>query len=76
MFSDAQGRRWDRISPTSRELGIYHFRALETETRIPFEETALKPFQDEFLVGADKPHFLPAGSRRAADVQETLLGAV
>jgi tRNA pseudouridine32 synthase/23S rRNA pseudouridine746 synthase len=36
---------------------VYYYRAVAAEPRIPFEELVL--FQDEHLVVADKPHFLP-----------------
>ena len=36
---------------------IYYYRELPNEQPVPFEETVL--FQDEHLVVADKPHFLP-----------------
>jgi tRNA pseudouridine32 synthase/23S rRNA pseudouridine746 synthase len=49
---------------------IYYYRSLETEPRIPFEEVVL--FQDEYLVVADKPHFLPV-IPSGRYVQETLL---
>ena len=56
--SDAQHRR------------VYYYRTLTHESPIPFEAQVL--FQDEYLVVADKPHFLPVtpGGRY---VQETLL---
>lgn len=38
-------------------LRVYYYRAVSVEPRIPFEESVL--FQDEHLVVADKPHFLP-----------------
>ncbi|MFZ4643100.1 MAG: hypothetical protein ACOYMU_07090, partial [Phycisphaerales bacterium] len=38
-------------------LGIFYYRSIEIEDRIPFEEQVL--FQDDYLVVADKPHFLP-----------------
>lgn len=38
-------------------LRVYYYRAVNAEPRIPFEESVL--FQDEHLVVADKPHFLP-----------------
>ncbi|QCB44985.1 pseudouridine synthase [Hydrogenophaga sp. PAMC20947] len=49
---------------------VYYYRELPNEQAVPFEETVL--FQDEHLVVADKPHFLPVtpGGRF---VQETLL---
>jgi tRNA pseudouridine32 synthase / 23S rRNA pseudouridine746 synthase len=51
-------------------LKIYYYRSLENETPIPFTEKIL--FQDDYIIVADKPHFLPvvpAGNY----VQETLL---
>ncbi len=36
---------------------VYYYRAVPAEPRIPFDETVL--YQDEHLVVADKPHFLP-----------------
>ncbi len=49
---------------------IFYYRTIEDEPRIPFEETVL--FQDEHIIVADKPHFLPVipGGRF---LQETLL---
>ncbi len=49
---------------------IYYYRAIEDEPRIPFEEVVL--FQDEYLVVADKPHFLPV-IPSGRYLQETLL---
>ena len=51
-------------------MRVYYYRALEDEPRIPFEETVL--FQDEHLVVADKPHFLPV-TPSGHYLQETLL---
>ena len=51
-------------------IRIYYYRALDVEARIPFEETVL--FQDEHLVVADKPHFLPV-TPSGHYLQETLL---
>jgi tRNA pseudouridine32 synthase / 23S rRNA pseudouridine746 synthase len=49
---------------------LYYYRSLPSELHIPFEEVVL--YQDEYLVVADKPHFLPVtpGGRY---LQETLL---
>ncbi len=49
---------------------IYYYRSIENEPRIPFEARVI--FQDEYIVVADKPHFLPVvpGGRF---VRETLL---
>src|SRR5690606_17778796 len=51
-------------------IRLYYYRNVPDEQPVPFEETVL--FQDEHLVVADKPHFLPVtpGGRY---VQETLL---
>lgn len=49
---------------------IYYYRSVANEPRIPFNETVL--FQDEFIVVADKPHFLPVVPA-GRFVQETLL---
>lgn len=49
---------------------VYYYRALDDEPEVPFEETVL--FQDDHLLVADKPHFLPVtpGGRY---VQQSLL---
>ena len=52
------------------QLRLYYYRALADEPRIPFEEVVL--FQDEFIVVADKPHFLPV-IPSGRYLQETLL---
>jgi tRNA pseudouridine32 synthase / 23S rRNA pseudouridine746 synthase len=45
-------------SPVRQGMRIWYYRELEqAETPVPFEETVL--FQDEHLLVADKPHFLP-----------------
>ncbi|WP_029524031.1 RluA family pseudouridine synthase [Polaromonas glacialis] len=51
-------------------MRLYYYRALPVETRIPFEAAVL--FQDEHLVVADKPHFLPV-TPSGHYLQETLL---
>ncbi len=48
---------------------LYYYRSLAHEPRIPFEEVIL--FQDEQLVVADKPHFLPV-TAGGGYVQEAL----
>lgn len=40
-----------------RGMRIWYYREIEAETPIPFEERIL--FQDDHLLVADKPHFLP-----------------
>jgi len=49
---------------------IYYYRNIENEPSIPFYETVL--YQDEHLLVADKPHFLPV-IPSGKYVQETLL---
>ena len=51
-------------------MRLYYYRALAAEPRIPFEASVL--FQDEHLVVADKPHFLPV-TPSGHYLQETLL---
>ncbi|MFC5523989.1 RluA family pseudouridine synthase [Polaromonas jejuensis] len=51
-------------------MRLYYYRALDDEPRIPFEATVL--FQDEHLIVADKPHFLPV-TPSGHYLQETLL---
>jgi tRNA pseudouridine32 synthase / 23S rRNA pseudouridine746 synthase len=61
------------ITPTQRHqpgLKLYYYRHLEAEIPIPFEATVL--FQDDLLVVADKPHFLPV-TPGGKYLQETLL---
>ena len=53
-----------------KHLRIYYYRDVPGETVIPFEETVLH--QDEHLVVADKPHFLPV-TPSGNYLQETLL---
>ena len=49
---------------------VYYYRALDAELEVPFEEAVL--YQDDHLLVADKPHFLPVtpGGRY---VQQSLL---
>ena len=56
--------------PYPSHLRIYYYRAVDVEARIPFDEVVL--FQDEHLVVADKPHFLPV-TPSGHYLQETLL---
>ncbi len=57
-------------TPYQNGARVYYWRSLPVEPAIPFEENII--FQDEHLVVADKPHFLPVtpGGRY---VQQTLL---
>lgn len=56
--------------PYQAHLKIFYYRSIENETPIPFEESIL--FQDEHLIIADKPHFLPV-MPAGTYLQETLL---
>jgi tRNA pseudouridine32 synthase/23S rRNA pseudouridine746 synthase len=56
--------------PYRGHMRVYYYRALEDEPRVPFEAEVL--YQDEHLVVADKPHFLPV-TPSGHYVQETLL---
>lgn len=56
--------------PYRGHIRVYYYRALPTETRVPFEATVL--YQDAHLVVADKPHFLPV-TPSGHYLQETLL---
>ncbi|HSD36958.1 MAG TPA: RluA family pseudouridine synthase [Rhodocyclaceae bacterium] len=56
--------------PYAAGLRIFYYRSLDAEEPIPFEESVL--FQDDYLVVADKPHFLPV-IPSGRYVQETLL---
>lgn len=56
--------------PYRGHMRVYYYRALNDEPRVPFEATVL--FQDQHLVVADKPHFLPV-TPSGHYLQETLL---
>lgn len=57
-------------APYRGGIRLFYWRTLDDEPTVPFDETVL--FQDDHLVIADKPHFLPVtpGGRY---VQQTLL---
>jgi tRNA pseudouridine32 synthase/23S rRNA pseudouridine746 synthase len=56
--------------PYPGHMRIYYYRDVDVEARIPFEESVL--YQDDHLVVADKPHFLPV-TPSGHYLQETLL---
>ena len=56
--------------PYPSHMRIYYYRAVEEEQRIPFDEVIL--YQDQHLIVADKPHFLPV-TPSGHFLQETLL---
>lgn len=67
---DEAGRPLPPQAPYSPGARVYYWRELPNEAPIPFREEIL--FEDEWLVVADKPHFLPVtpGGRY---IRETLL---
>lgn len=67
---DDVGRPIRPDEPYRGHQRLYYYRALADEPRIPYEAHVL--FQDEHLLVADKPHFLPV-TPGGQYVQETLL---
>ncbi len=67
---DAHGQAVLPDSPYTPNTRIFYWRQLAFEHPIPFEERVV--FQDDWLVVADKPHFLPV-MPKGRYVQETLL---
>ncbi|WP_332848599.1 RluA family pseudouridine synthase [Massilia sp. S19_KUP03_FR1] len=67
---DAAGSRLGPDSAVQNGMRIWYYRELEAETPIPFDAQVL--FQDEHLLVADKPHFLPM-IPSGRFLQETLL---
>lgn len=67
---DAQGRPLPPDAPFVAQTRLHYWRSLPFEHPVPFEETIV--FQDEWLLVADKPHFLPV-TPKGRYVQETLL---
>ena len=67
---DEQGVAITPRQPYRSGVRLYYYRSIADEPHLPFDEVVL--FQDEWLVVADKPHFLPVtpGGRH---LQETLL---
>src|SRR6266576_4981330 len=54
---DKTGRRIDPLTAYRAGACIYYYRELEDEKIIPYVEQVL--YQDEHILVADKPHFLP-----------------
>lgn len=67
---DASGRPLAPETPFRAGTYLWYWRQLPPEPVIPFEESVL--YQDEHLVVADKPHFLPMAPK-GRYVQQTLL---
>jgi len=56
-ITDEEGRVLDETTPYRINARLRYFREVKAEPRIPFEERIL--FEDEEILVADKPHFLP-----------------
>jgi len=67
---DASGKMLSPDCPYVSHRKIYYYRSLPPELPIPFEETVV--YQDDWIVVADKPHFLPVVPS-GRYLQETLL---
>ncbi len=67
---DAQGRALAADQPWQVGLEILYFREVSDEPSIPFSERIL--YEDEHLLVADKPHYLPV-TPAGGYVRETLL---
>ena len=67
---DSSGKPLAPDAPTPAGQWVWYYRSLSNERTIPFTETVL--FQDDWLVVADKPHFLPV-SPSGQYARETLL---
>jgi len=67
---DQAGERVTDERPYSAHQRIYYYRSLAAEPTLPVQERVI--FQDECIVVADKPHFLPVVPS-GPYVQETLL---
>ncbi len=70
LVADEFGVAVTATRPYQGHIRIYYYRDLPEEARIPFDETVL--YQDDHLVVADKPHFLPV-TPSGHYLQETLL---
>lgn len=60
LAGDVVDERGDVVAPErpfEGGLRVYYYRSLQEEPAVPFSETVL--YQDEHLVVADKPHFMP-----------------
>jgi tRNA pseudouridine32 synthase/23S rRNA pseudouridine746 synthase len=70
LVADEFGKAVTPERPYKGHMRVYYYRALDDEPRVPFEASVL--WQDEHLVVADKPHFLPV-TPSGHYLQETLL---
>src|SRR5262245_9589181 len=69
--TDGEGRSLGPESPYRVGLEVHYFREVPDEPTIPFDEVVL--YEDDDLLVADKPHFLPV-TPAGVHVHETLLG--
>ncbi len=70
LVLDQDGVPLPSDAPYSSNTYIYYYRQVDHEEPIPFEETII--YQDDHLLIADKPHFLPV-TPGGHYLQETLL---
>lgn len=70
LVLDQEGRPLSSVTAYSANSYIYYYRQVDHEEPIPFEETII--YQDDHLLIADKPHFLPV-TPGGHYLQETLL---
>lgn len=68
--TDLQGAPVPPDAAFTPHTRLFYYRCLPPETRIPFDEAVL--YQDDLIVVADKPHFLPV-TPTGRYLQETLL---
>lgn len=67
---DAQGRAVGEGTPYQAHLKVYYYREPAAERPFPVEERVL--YQDELIVVADKPHYMPV-TPSGRHLHETLL---
>ncbi|MBI2733438.1 MAG: pseudouridine synthase [Aquabacterium sp.] len=67
---DAHGQAVAPDAPYRAQTKLYYWRSLPFEHPVPFDEAVV--FQDDYLVVAYKPHFLPV-TPKGRYLQETLL---
>jgi tRNA pseudouridine32 synthase / 23S rRNA pseudouridine746 synthase len=70
LVVDSEGRSLPLDAPYIPGQRIYYWRDAGLEPRVPFDEQII--YQDDHMVVADKPHFLPV-TPTGRYVQETLL---
>jgi tRNA pseudouridine32 synthase/23S rRNA pseudouridine746 synthase len=70
LICDAQGEKLPLDAPYIPGQRIYYWRDAGPEPRVPFDEQII--YQDDHILVADKPHFLPV-TPTGRYVQETLL---